>query len=180
MKTLFLLSVLFFFSANLFAGDDCSYDKKTNLVTSGDGNTFYCIPTKSATEQGATDFFIRNSKDEDLIYIKMVTFKDPQQIQASNPNGNVFYYEVYFLKDSVVAEMKFIYRNSKVAEFICESKLIKQDKIVKVAEGRFVMVNGSRYSARRREINEANHAPVIINNYPSTPSQPGINIHINR
>jgi hypothetical protein len=164
-----------------FKGDEkeFNYDKKTGIASVAGTEVFKIEEMKSATLPGMKDLSIKNISGKELMYLKIDGYKDPQKVEAANPEGKEFYIQINFMNDGTTTEINFYMRNKKIAEIINDAKLIVNGELDVEAQKRFIMINGNRFTKRRDEINNANKVIIIDNsNNQPPPPQNGLNIHI--
>ena len=176
----FIMLVALTCSSFALYSQEFTYDKTTQIVSDGTTNLFKLESVKSSTNYGFEDFFIKNMDGTDLIYIKVDEYNDPKKVSNSSPNGRTIYFEVTFLNDNTKAEINHYARNKKVAEIIYLAKLIVNGQLDTEAQNKFIMVNGTRFSKRRDEINNKNNTIIINNNTQPEPSGNSININIRK
>ncbi|MNY22517.1 hypothetical protein D3C86_1561350 [compost metagenome] len=90
-------------------------------------------------------------------------FNDSREVNNSNKNGRVTYFQVTFYHDKQQCEINPNMATYKgIAKCIVENDLIKDDAIDQEAENNFVLINGMKFSEQKRS--SGNGTTVIINN----------------
>ena len=147
-KILTLLAV--FFTLNCTAQKVGVDDN--NLITV-DGKAYAKIDRDGCGFAQLCKFFVSDTSGKKQIVITLDEYNDPTEVQASNPKGRVVYFTFTFLESKQKAEVEAIgIKTIKVAKFIVKNELFKDGVISKEGVDNFVLINDTKFSARRKSM----------------------------
>lgn len=106
-------------------------------------------------------YTLKSLTGTELGYFNLQEFNDPKQVSNANSNGRVTYFEVTFFNDGRQCEINAITTKKAVAKEIVENNLVKENAIDVEAESKFILINGSKFSERRKALGGT---VIIINN----------------
>ncbi len=108
-------------------------------------------------------YTIKSMSGTPLMSWQFNDFNDPKEVNNSNPQGRVTYYQVTFFGDKQQCEISPSMATQKgVAKCIVENKLIVGDAIDQEAENNFVLINGMKFTQQKQTTGGGN--VIIINN----------------
>ncbi|HET6993184.1 MAG TPA: hypothetical protein VFJ43_17755, partial [Bacteroidia bacterium] len=142
---LFLLFLVAGFSAHA-QKQKVTVDDDTIKV---DGNKYAVIEKKNGL---ITDYTIKSLDGKEQIFFKFLEFNDPNAVNSGNPQGRVTYFEVTFLNSGGKCEVSCPATKKAVAKTIVENNLIKNNAVDADAEKNFILINGAKYSERKKEL----------------------------
>lgn len=125
-----------------------------------DGHNYAIIEKKSGL---AFDFTIKSLDGKEQIFFKMLEYNDPQEVNSGNPKGRVTYFEVTFLNSGNKCEVMCPGTKKGTAKIVVENALIKDNAVDPDAEKKFILINGTKYSERRKALERPDI--IIINNH---------------
>ena len=145
MKSIFLLLIIasFSVSSSFAQKDKIKIDK--GIVTLNGVPVFELNLTDNANS-----IQLINLEGKELAYFKGLDFYDSQEITSGNPKGRVIYYETTFMNDQRQCELHIPGMRKAFAKFIIENKLVVDGEINVVAEDRLILLNGNKFSERRK------------------------------
>jgi hypothetical protein len=153
MKYTFIFLLLSCFS--FVAGDKEKYEVKDG-VASLNGQPLFRV---EAPEKWGLDYRIKTLDGTDVAYLKWVVVNDKNQKTQSNPTGEVKYYEITFLTNSLKCEVEYHYSKKDFAKLFHTNKIILDNKVNDEAIRAFVLIHGTSFSDRMKQ-----GTTVIINN----------------
>ena len=106
-------------------------------------------------------FTLKSLTGTELGYFNLQEFNDPKAANNANSNGRVTYFEVTFFNDSRQCEINIPATKKSVAKEIVENGLVKENAIDVEAESKFILINGSKFTERRKALGGT---VIIINN----------------
>ncbi|MDD2983440.1 MAG: hypothetical protein PHQ74_08630 [Crocinitomicaceae bacterium] len=143
-NTILLLTFALFSITSTFAQKDkISIDK--NIVTVNGVAVFEL----DVTDNG-NSIKLSNLDGKELAFFKGLDFYDSQEITSGNPKGRVIYYETTFMNDQRQCELSIPGMRKAFVKFILENKLVVDGEINVAAEDRLILINGKKFSERRK------------------------------
>lgn len=106
-------------------------------------------------------FTLKSLSGTELGFFNLQEFNDPKEASNANSNGRVTYFEVTFFNDSRQCEINIPATKKSVAKEIVENNLVKENAIDTEAESRFILINGMKFTERRKALGGT---VIIINN----------------
>jgi hypothetical protein len=146
MKKYVFLTVLFLLSVFTVSAQKqkITFDEDTILV---DG-VRYGILSKGMNRG---DYSLKSLDGKEQIYLKFLEYNDPTKVNSSNPTGRETYLEVIFLNSGAKCEVDY-HTKKHIAKVIVDGHLLKNNEIDAEAEKKFILINGTKFSDRRREL----------------------------
>lgn len=154
----FLLLLALAASSTIFA-------QKRSVDIDGDTIRVNDLPYAIIEKKGAAApvYTIKSMDGKLLMNWQFLDFNDRREVNNSNPNGRVVYYQVTFFNDQQQCEIQPRMVTQKgVAKCIVENELIKDGAIDQASENNFVLVNGKKFSEQKQS--SGGGTTVIINN----------------
>lgn len=147
MKKLALIAVLLF---SAFAAQaekqKITFNEDTVLV---DG-VRYCILERKSGPSG--DYVVKSLDGKEQIYLKLLDYNDPSKVNQSNPTGRETYFEVTFLGSEQKCEVDAPGGKKWTAKIIVDNQLLKGNEVDAAAEKKFILINGTKFSERKRAL----------------------------
>jgi len=107
-------------------------------------------------------YYVKSLQNQRLFVVKQMSFNDPTQVSASNPQGRQMYLQYVFTAAKATAETSYPatlhLRALDVARKVYKAQLIKDGTLNEQLAADFVTNNGTTYSEHRR----ASSQPTII------------------
>lgn len=92
---------------------------------------------------------IYNLKGDKLIVLKAHTYRDKSAVSAGNPDGNIRYFDVTFLNETLdKCEIPMMLKKGLAGEII-SSNLLDNDVLNEKAVKQFITINGTKFSDER-------------------------------
>ena len=179
----FLLMMLFALSmASSYAKDKKpKIDVNEDTVTVDKVNVF--ILEKIKANAGTRNFYLKDLQGKKLALIQSDCYEDPT---SPNPNRykytsapaylNSCYYSITFIGSKKTSDFSFYQKESRLAEFLMESGLVKNGTIAQEDEDEFILIHGNKNAEEKSQKLGGN--TIIINNNNTTPAQ-GNGVHFN-
>lgn len=124
-----------------------------------DGKNYAIIEKKGGM---GMQFSVKSLDGKEQIFFNMLEFNDPQERNSSNPQGRVTYFEVTFMNSGGRCEVMGVGKKG-LAKMVVENNLIKDNSVDADAEKRFIMINGTKYSERKKVLDSPDI--IIIQNH---------------
>jgi len=187
MKHLFTIIFLHFTATIILQAKDKhpKIDIIDDTVTVDNKPSFILSPIKKPKFE-AKDYYIKDLTGNKLALIASDCYSDPTKPNPNrykypyaDPYLNTCFSTITFLDDKKSADFRFYLKQSKLAEFLIESGLIKNGRISPEDKDEFILINGLKNTQEKNQKLGGN--TIIINNNTSAPVQRnGINININK
>jgi hypothetical protein len=124
------------------------FDKKTNEFSDGTGVLFKMEKVKSEAFPGSNNFHFTDKTGKRLVVLSYRRFQDVLKMDKSNPEGNVYYFEVSF-PDTHIPSCQVAHRPAKkIAKMLYERKIIQGGALNESAAKEFSAETGNHISHR--------------------------------
>lgn len=143
---LLLLAIPFISSAQKTKVD---YDDKTHQVTVDGTHAFNIERIDCGFGMVDCHFDVFDKEGNRAFRINYRSFNSPVEVNASNPEGTVRYFEFIFLESKQKAEVKFVGISEKnMAKFIVSNNLMVDGHLDPKAVDEFVLTHGTPFAER--------------------------------
>jgi hypothetical protein len=100
---------------------------------------------------GCAKITIKDVEGNNIVSIQGDSYKDPAQVSAGNPQGNVYFMEWTFYKDESKCETAG-FRMKKFQDFLDDNQLFNDNGLSEKGVRNFVLKNGMKFSSNRSKV----------------------------
>lgn len=145
-NSIIILSLLF--AVVCSSAQEVEFNKKTKEVKIDGEISFKIIKTACGFEPDCY-FDVYDINGIKVLKIVYKSFKSPVEINKSNPEGVVRYFQYIFLETGRIAESATVWmKEKKLAAYIVKHGLFKAGELDEKAVKEFILMNGTPFSDR--------------------------------